>query len=227
MRIYRLILVSCRSLLQPCSRCIKMNLSAACNGGGLNPKPRPPVSWPLAPAVPFKARRTIVSRSCAECRQNKSKCDDARPCSRCVKRSIADSCVDWRRSSSPVPQWRAPVALDETPDRSETDCTTESEDDRDVSRGPSHLVLHAPWSLEQDSRDDKRHVPLQFSTPDLLATTSHNASDRPMVFAVDSDAVTKGDELWSQLAVMDHISANMTYTSDFETYDLLMGEGDF
>jgi hypothetical protein len=233
MYIYDLTGVACLSHLQPCSRCIKMkmNRSGACNGGV---RTRSPVTLPLVP-ISFKVRRTTVSRSCVVCRQNKVKCEEERPCSRCIKRSIADSCVDWSREALPVS--RAPVAGEEIPDRSETDCTTESEKDKTNTRfystgglddlAPFHSMEHAPWSLEHDWRADHKHVQLQLATaPDLLAITSHNVRDRPMASAGDSDAFAKEvDELWCQLAVMDQVRADMTDALDLDTHDLLVGEG--
>lgn len=50
---------------------------------------------PTLPAI--KAKRRQVKNACTNCRKACKKCDDARPCLRCVKYGISDNCVDSQR----------------------------------------------------------------------------------------------------------------------------------
>jgi hypothetical protein len=50
--------------------------------------------------APVKKRaRSNTSEACTTCRESKVRCDEARPCSRCVSRNCSDTCVDWRKPS--------------------------------------------------------------------------------------------------------------------------------
>lgn len=42
-----------------------------------------------------RKRRTTVSDACTSCRRSKVKCDEERPCLRCIKHDWQDSCVSW------------------------------------------------------------------------------------------------------------------------------------
>jgi hypothetical protein len=45
----------------------------------------------------IRSKRRQVKNACTNCRKACKKCDDARPCLRCVKYDISDSCVDSPR----------------------------------------------------------------------------------------------------------------------------------
>ena len=54
----------------------------------------------LAPAHQqplIRAKRRQVKNACTNCQKACKKCDDARPCLRCVKYGISDDCVDSQR----------------------------------------------------------------------------------------------------------------------------------
>ncbi|ORY97794.1 hypothetical protein BCR43DRAFT_563174 [Syncephalastrum racemosum] len=51
----------------------------------------PPVAHTIQPAPP---KRKQVKNACTNCQKACKKCDDARPCPRCVKYGIADTCVN-------------------------------------------------------------------------------------------------------------------------------------
>ena len=123
--------------------------------------------------VPLRARRTITSRSCIECRRNKVKCDEEKPCSRCIKRGVGESCVEWSQGPSSV-------AVDDktrgkkTPDRSETDYTNESEEDSEEWPGacadePSGHVRRWQQTFEDenDAGSDKLYGSLYDLPPAL------------------------------------------------------------
>ncbi|KAJ1903758.1 hypothetical protein LPJ81_002888 [Coemansia sp. IMI 209127] len=50
-----------------------------------------PISWQ------GKAKRAQVKNACVNCQRACKKCDSGRPCQRCVKYNMADSCVDSKR----------------------------------------------------------------------------------------------------------------------------------
>ncbi|KZV61323.1 hypothetical protein PENSPDRAFT_659002 [Peniophora sp. CONT] len=47
-----------------------------------------------APAPPVRAKRRQVKNACTHCQKACKKCDDARPCLRCVKYGVGEECVD-------------------------------------------------------------------------------------------------------------------------------------
>ncbi|EJU06448.1 hypothetical protein DACRYDRAFT_44659, partial [Dacryopinax primogenitus] len=70
------------------------------NGNGPPSHPGPPPAPPApratgvpTPPSPSKKRRNRVTLSCKECHRRKQQCDRGNPCSRCVKRGMADKCV--------------------------------------------------------------------------------------------------------------------------------------
>lgn len=70
----------------------------------------PPASSPALPGVSMysyssrdfssttgRAKRRQVKNACTNCQRACKKCDDARPCLRCVKYGISEECVDSQR----------------------------------------------------------------------------------------------------------------------------------
>ena len=55
----------------------------------------PPASLPTQ--QPVKAKRCQVKNACTNCQKACKKCDDARPCLRCVKYGISEGCADSQR----------------------------------------------------------------------------------------------------------------------------------
>jgi len=55
--------------------------------------------YPYPPALqqPMKSKRRQVKNACTNCQKACKKCDDARPCLRCVKYGISEECVDSQR----------------------------------------------------------------------------------------------------------------------------------
>ncbi|KAI0262948.1 hypothetical protein BC834DRAFT_1043205 [Gloeopeniophorella convolvens] len=59
--------------------------------------------YPFAPGVvnaaqpPIRSKRRQVKNACTNCQKACKKCDDARPCLRCVKYGIGEECVDSQR----------------------------------------------------------------------------------------------------------------------------------
>jgi hypothetical protein len=51
----------------------------------------------LVPAQPLRSKRRQVKNACTNCQKACKKCDDARPCLRCVKYGISEECVDSQR----------------------------------------------------------------------------------------------------------------------------------
>ncbi|TFY82446.1 hypothetical protein EWM64_g1565 [Hericium alpestre] len=65
------------------------------------PPPPPPAGYafppPTAPAATAKPKRKQVKMACTNCAAACKRCDEARPCERCQKYGIAESCVDGVR----------------------------------------------------------------------------------------------------------------------------------
>ncbi|KAF8197416.1 hypothetical protein BJ912DRAFT_74163 [Pholiota molesta] len=51
----------------------------------------------LPPQQPLRSKRRQVKNACTHCQKACKKCDDARPCLRCVKYGVTDECVDSQR----------------------------------------------------------------------------------------------------------------------------------
>ncbi|KAI0000144.1 hypothetical protein BJV74DRAFT_145098 [Russula compacta] len=79
---------------------------------GYPPPPAPaqgygPFSTPT-PAVVTRAKRKQVKMACTNCASACKRCDEARPCQRCQKYGLADSCVDGVRKARKVGIKRGP-----------------------------------------------------------------------------------------------------------------------
>ena len=51
----------------------------------------------MVPSQPPRTKRRQVKNACTNCQKACKKCDDARPCLRCVKYGVAEECVDSQR----------------------------------------------------------------------------------------------------------------------------------
>lgn len=51
----------------------------------------------MMPSQPARTKRRQVKNACTNCQKACKKCDDARPCLRCVKYGISEECVDSQR----------------------------------------------------------------------------------------------------------------------------------
>ncbi|KAL4065421.1 hypothetical protein J3A83DRAFT_4266896 [Scleroderma citrinum] len=66
-------------------------------GGYSSPMHMYPFAPGLVPPQPPRSKRRQVKNACTNCQKACKKCDDARPCLRCVKYGIAEECVDSQR----------------------------------------------------------------------------------------------------------------------------------
>lgn len=61
----------------------------------------PMTMYPFPPGMvnsqPARTKRRQVKNACTNCQKACKKCDDARPCLRCVKYGISEECVDSQR----------------------------------------------------------------------------------------------------------------------------------
>lgn len=61
----------------------------------------PMTMYPFPPGMvssqPPRTKRRQVKNACTNCQKACKKCDDARPCLRCVKYGIAEECIDSQR----------------------------------------------------------------------------------------------------------------------------------
>ena len=69
--------------------------SVALSGMPMHIYPYPPALLPTQ--QPMKSKRRQVKNACTNCQKACKKCDDARPCLRCVKYGISEECVDSQR----------------------------------------------------------------------------------------------------------------------------------
>lgn len=51
----------------------------------------------VSPVTPARAKRKQVKMACTNCASACKRCDEARPCERCLKYGISDTCVDGQR----------------------------------------------------------------------------------------------------------------------------------
>ncbi|EIW85340.1 hypothetical protein CONPUDRAFT_135108 [Coniophora puteana RWD-64-598 SS2] len=67
--------------------------------GGYSSMPMHMYPFPpgLVPTQPLRSKRRQVKNACTNCQKACKKCDDARPCLRCVKYGIAEECIDSQR----------------------------------------------------------------------------------------------------------------------------------
>jgi len=65
-----------------------------------------------APAGVAKRKRTTISDACTSCRRSKVKCEEAKPCTRCVNHGWRDSCVSWRQLKASRRQESGAVRVD-------------------------------------------------------------------------------------------------------------------
>ncbi|TFK46039.1 hypothetical protein OE88DRAFT_1668464, partial [Heliocybe sulcata] len=56
-----------------------------------------PFPTSMVPSQPLRTKRRQVKNACTNCQKACKKCDDARPCLRCVKYGIAEECIDSQR----------------------------------------------------------------------------------------------------------------------------------
>ncbi|KDR81398.1 hypothetical protein GALMADRAFT_221259 [Galerina marginata CBS 339.88] len=76
------------------------NLSPALHSAAFSGMPMHVYPFPnaLLPAQqPLRSKRRQVKNACTHCQKACKKCDDARPCLRCVKYGISEECVDSQR----------------------------------------------------------------------------------------------------------------------------------
>ncbi|KAI0688749.1 hypothetical protein BC835DRAFT_1371378 [Cytidiella melzeri] len=62
----------------------------------------------LMPTQPPRTKRRQVKNACTNCQKACKKCDDARPCLRCVKYGVAEECLDSQRKERQKGMKRGP-----------------------------------------------------------------------------------------------------------------------
>ena len=60
---------------------------------------------------PTKKFRNSISEACMTCRKSKVKCDEQKPCTRCIKADRASTCFPWRQWQSMDPQSNTSLAV--------------------------------------------------------------------------------------------------------------------
>jgi len=83
---------------RPCSFCVRNGDAETCRPSVLDPNaPTDEEPWYLndqeSAFLLSKPKRKQVSRACLPCRRSKVKCDESRPCGRCMRLGKVDSCL--------------------------------------------------------------------------------------------------------------------------------------
>lgn len=93
----------------------------------------------LVPAQPLRSKRRQVKNACTNCQKACKKCDDARPCLRCVKYGISEECVDSQRKERKKGVKRGPYKKRDGKDRAGNNAeTTEAQE---------HPPMHPPQGM--------------------------------------------------------------------------------
>ena len=118
---------------------------------------------------PTKKVRDSVSEACMTCRKSKVKCDEQKPCTRCIQAGHASTCFPWRQWQSMDPQSNTSLAAavcgtkraSESPKRS-ADSSTQAAPSDGVSHGSFHDAICSGTKRGRDkernsSRSDYGH----------------------------------------------------------------------
>lgn len=65
----------------------------------------------------FKVKRKIVKIACIHCKKACKKCDESRPCTRCVRTGTAASCIDAPRKKRKVKSAQASYSTPKADDK--------------------------------------------------------------------------------------------------------------
>jgi hypothetical protein len=63
------------------------------------------------PSISSKRKRHNISDACAACRRSKVKCDELKPCRRCLRDGRRIACVSWRDGKAPASASSSPVGV--------------------------------------------------------------------------------------------------------------------
>ncbi|KAL0947258.1 hypothetical protein HGRIS_013379 [Hohenbuehelia grisea] len=100
--------------------------------------PMPVYSFPpgVVQTPPMRSKRRQVKNACTNCQKACKKCDDARPCLRCVKYGIAEECIDSQRKERKKGIKRGPYKKRDGKDRA-----SGSVDDTDEAASPPGMPV--------------------------------------------------------------------------------------
>lgn len=128
------------------------------------------VCYPFSPqdtSQPSRSKRRQVKNACTNCQKACKKCDDARPCLRCVKYGVSEECIDSVRKERKKGVKRGPYKKRDGKDRAASS-TSKADDDQQPGRqsvphamphmqisplgsGPTLLVAPGPGSVPDQS----------------------------------------------------------------------------
>ncbi|KAI3613564.1 hypothetical protein WG66_006162 [Moniliophthora roreri] len=107
--------------------------------------------YPLTPtAFPTRQKRRQVKVACTNCQRACKKCDDARPCLRCVKYGISDECVDSQRKERRKGVKRGPYRKRDAKGNSSANATTTASP-QDTTQPVEQYTLHDPSTVASSS----------------------------------------------------------------------------
>ncbi|EKX50345.1 hypothetical protein GUITHDRAFT_161937 [Guillardia theta CCMP2712] len=131
-----------------------------------------------------------VLRACGNCRRLKTKCDNTRPCSRCLARGIASTCTDWAKDK---PESRKQVSKACEPCRRLKErCDDERPCKRCCKRGRTHLCVdssHEDTSQPKDSPVNQQSPMSPVPSPPTEINKSVSPIeqvDRPLAFKANT-----------------------------------------
>ncbi|OBZ75717.1 putative transcriptional regulatory protein C27B12.11c [Grifola frondosa] len=112
----------------------------------------------MVPTQPARTKRRQVKNACTNCQKACKKCDDARPCLRCVKYGISEECIDSQRKERQKGIKRGPY-------KKRDGKTNSVEQQLDVN-GPRRWSFHLP-SRRPIRRPPCRTPPSPISRPSM------------------------------------------------------------
>jgi len=128
-----------------------------------------PERKPAPELISSPNRRTRVPMACTRCKMAHTRCDTKRPCGRCVRRGVADSCVDAipkRRGRKRSEDMEAPIHRSIRPRiASIQPHPSKSHTGQGYSRSPNSDSVSHSWS-SQDSTPEEDFQTQQRSTYD-------------------------------------------------------------
>lgn len=126
-----------------------------------------PQNTPPRPASPIGGKRKQVKNACVNCQRACKKCDDQRPCSRCVKYGIEDGCINSQRKER-----KRKNQDDSTTAATTVNSSTRIQLNLSTRSRPHHPPVESPVPMRLSSRNGIRPFPKE-----LLESLQHEEQD--------------------------------------------------
>lgn len=163
------------------------------------------------------SKRKQVKNACIHCQRACKKCDEERPCTRCIKYGLAETCADSprkeRRAKKPVPAHgtatrRREVAVSDGEDSNDEDAThqPDSEEQDSQPTRPSvpplrmHFKIEDPSSVQQQTTITGKRRHTRRTSNNSVTTQRSRRRQHEHSLSQDNNAQTTEDHYQSQLA---------------------------